>query len=169
MKNLRLNIDLLKLNEKTQFGNIFTDEDAKLIIDTFNLKSSPTYGELDPLGGLNVSLSGTSHIINKIWIEDNCIWGEVDILDTPEGKIVKHILGEELEDIVNKLSALNRENQMASVIEDDIESNWLYPSDFLKEKGMYFSLRGASLYGKLNKFFTFDIRTYDRETIFIEK
>ena len=169
MKNLRLNIDLLKLNEKTQFGNIFTDEDAKLIIDTFNLKSSPTYGELDPLGGLNVSLSGTSHIINKIWIEDNCIWGEVDILDTKEGKIVKHILGEELEDIVNKLSALNRENQMASVIEDDIESNWLYPSDFFKEKGMYFSFRGTSLYGKLNKFFTFDIRTYDRETIFIEK
>lgn len=162
-------IDLLKLNQKTQFGNIFIEEDAKLILDTFNYKSYPIFGELDPLGGLNVSLSGSSHTINKMWIENNRIWGEIKVLDTPEGKIVKHILGEEFEDIVNKLSALNREMQIDSVIEDDVKSNWIYPSDLLKEKGIYFSLRGASLYCKLTKFFTFDIRSYDRETLFIEK
>ena len=162
-------IDLLKLNQKTQFGNIFTDEDAKLILDTINYKTYPIYGELDPLGGLNVSLSGSSHTINKMWIEDNRIWGEIKVLDTPEGKIVKNILGEEFEDKIRNLVALNREVQIDSVIEDDIESNWIYPSDILKEKGLYFSLRGTSLYGKLNKFFTFDIRSYDRETLFIEK
>lgn len=162
-------IDLLKLNQKTQFGNIFTDEDAKLILDTINYKTYPIYGELDPLGGLNISLNGTSHTINKMWIEDNRIWGEIEVLNTTEGKIVKNILGEEFEDKIRNLAALNREMQIDSVIEDDIKSNWIYPSDILKEKGLYFSLRGTSLYGKLNKFFTFDIRSYDRETLFIEK
>jgi hypothetical protein len=158
-------IDLLKLNQKTQFGNIFTDDDAKLILDY----PGPIFGELDPFGELNVSLSGSSHTINKMWIEDNRIWGEVKVLSTPEGKVIKELLGEEFEDKVNKLSALNRENQIDSVIDDDIKSNWFYPSDILKEKGLYFSLRGASLYGKLSKFYTFDIRSYDRETLFIEK
>lgn len=162
-------IDFLKLNQKTQFGNIFTEEDAKIILDTINSKTYPIYGELDPLGGLNVSLSGSSHTINKMWVEDNRIWGAIKVLDTPEGKIVKNILGEEFEDKISNLSALNREMQIDSVIEDDVKSNWIYPSDLLKEKGIYFSLRGASLYGKLTKFFTFDIRSYDRETLFIEK
>lgn len=162
-------IDLLKLNQKTQFGNIFTEEDAKLILDTINSRIDPIFGELDPLGGLNVSLTNSSHFISKLWIEDNRIWGEVKLLDTPHGNVIKYILDEEFEDKIRNLAALNREVQIDSVIEDDVKSNWIYPSDLLKEKGVYFSFRGASLYGKLTRFYTFDIRSYDRETLFIEK
>ena len=162
-------IDLLKLNEETKFGNIFTEEDAKLIIDTVNCKPYSTFGELDPVdnygGNYDTSLIKASHCLSKLWIDDNRIWGNVTILSTHLGKIISELINEI---DFSKLSAINRENQMTSVIEDNIESNWIYPSDLFKEKGLYFSLRGAQLNGKLTKFFTFDIRTIDTQTLFVD-
>lgn len=161
-------LDLLKINEETQFGNFFTDEDAKLILDTYLLRS-PLYGELDPSEEFNISLANSSHVIYKLWLEHNIIWGEIRIINNYPGKILKEIIGDET--IFNCLKAKNRDLKIDSILEDkeDKEYKYIYPSDILKERGFYPSLRAAGIKGKLTKFFTFDIRSYDRETLFIEK
>lgn len=163
-----ITVNLLKLNEKTDFGNLFTDEDAKLILNKFMLRF-PVYGELDPQDNyLDVSLHNVSHTIDKIWIENNFIWGNIKVINTSNGKVLKELIGDE--NLFEGLKAKNRDLKIDSILDDeDKDYKYIYPSDILKEKGLYISLRGTTLYGRLNNFFTFDIRTYDRETLFIEK
>jgi hypothetical protein len=83
------------------------------------------------------------------------------------GLAVKQIIGED-QTIFECLKAKNREAKIDSILEDK-DFKYMYPSDILREKGLYFSLRGAGVHGKLNKFFTFDIRTYSSQSIFAEK
>lgn len=162
-------VDLLKINEETEFGNFFTDEDAKLILDIFNSKPY-CMGELDPHDGFDILLSNVSHSITKIWIEDdNRIWGEIKILETIfQGKILCELIKPYVEDI-NRLKAVNRHNKILSILEDK-EYKYIYPSDILRQINLYPSLRGAGVNGKLTKFFTFDIRTYDnKQLLFADK
>ena len=161
-----ITVDLLKLNEKTDFGNLFTDEDAKLILNKFMIRH-PVYGQLDPKDN-SPGFPHVSHFIDKIWIEYNYIWGNIKILNTPDGKVLKALIGDE--NLFEGLKAKNRDLKIDSILNDeDKYYKYIYASDILKEKGLYISLRGTTLQGKLNNFFTFDIRTYDRETLFIEK
>ena len=160
---MKIIVDLLKLNEETEFGNIWTDKDAELILNDFISKSFK-YGELDPEDGkLNPMLSNCSHVINKIWLKDNRMWGEVNIINTTMGLVVKEIIGED-QTIFENLKAKNRDGKIDSILEDK-DFKYIYPSDILKEKGLYFSLRGSGTYGKLEKFFTFDIRSYKSNNI----
>ena len=52
-------------------------------------------GELDhPEERVELEIKEISHCINKIWIDDQKeeVWGELDILDTPNGQIVSKLL-----------------------------------------------------------------------------
>ena len=162
---MRIIVDLLKINEETEFGNLWTDKDAELILNSASLRT-PIYGELDPEEGMDISLKNSSHTIDKLCLEDNRIWGDVKILNTPKGLVIKSIIGDET--IFEWLKAKNRDGKIDSILEDK-DFKYIYPSDILREKGIYFSLRGSGAYGKLNKFYTFDIRSYDKPVIYAEK
>lgn len=41
---------------------------------------------------LDISMNNVSHTIENVYIEDNSIYGDIHILNTPKGKIVKDIL-----------------------------------------------------------------------------
>ena len=163
---MRIIVDLLKINEETEFGNLWTDKDAELILNSASLRT-PIYGELDPEERMDVSLKNSSHTIDKLWLEDNRIWGDIKILNTPMGIAAKSIIGDD-ETIFECLKAKNRDGKIDSILEDK-DFKYIYPSDILREKGIYFSLRGSGAYGKLNKFYTFDIRSYDKPVIYAEK
>jgi len=65
---------------------------VKEMINTHSL-----LGELNhPMGEeedrLEIDLTKVSHAINNIWIDDQGVWGEIDILPTPNGKIVNELI-----------------------------------------------------------------------------
>jgi len=162
-----INVDLLKLKE-------WSEENVKIIFSNFNSRVNNMggiYGELDPSGGVDTSLKDISHTINKLWIEDDRIFGEIRILSTHNGNIVKEIIKDELE-LISILKAVNRENAIDTILFDDYEYDYKYPSDILDKKGIYFSIRAAGVYTgenmKLSNFFTFDIKTKNTQTLFVD-
>lgn len=50
------------------------------------------YGELDHPTDSIVHLANTSHIITKLWWEGNILMGEGEILNTPNGKVLKALI-----------------------------------------------------------------------------
>ena len=57
------------------------------------IKTKASTGELDhPDSSIN-SLAIISHLITKIWWEENEVWGEMELLNTPSGRIAQEIIG----------------------------------------------------------------------------
>lgn len=85
---------LVPLGVKNLNDRIYDLKAAEKIIADFNIrKQIGIYGELghpeefDMHG--SISLSNTSHLIENIEIEDNCIVGYIKVLNTKKGKILK--------------------------------------------------------------------------------
>jgi Straboviridae prohead core protein protease len=56
------------------------------------IKYRGLYGELDHASDSIVHLANTSHLITKLWWEDNVLMGEGEILNTPNGKVLKGLM-----------------------------------------------------------------------------
>lgn len=49
-------------------------------------------GELDPQVSAPISLSNVSHLVTDLWMDGDKLMAEIEVLDTPMGKTLKHIL-----------------------------------------------------------------------------
>lgn len=59
------------------------------------MSNSMLLGEADhPEERTEISIQNVSHAINKLWINEETqeVWGELDILETPLGELVSHLL-----------------------------------------------------------------------------
>ena len=56
------------------------------------IKSNTAMGELDHPESTIVNLNNVSHNIKKIWWEGNDLMGELELLNTPSGKIAQEII-----------------------------------------------------------------------------
>lgn len=56
------------------------------------VKDRTSMGELDHPDATIISLANVSHIITKIWWENNDVMGELELLNTPAGKIAQEII-----------------------------------------------------------------------------
>lgn len=56
------------------------------------VKNRGLIGELDHPENSIIHFEKASHVITKLWWENNVLYGEGDILDTPHGKILKTLL-----------------------------------------------------------------------------
>jgi hypothetical protein len=56
------------------------------------LKSRTSLGELDHPDSSIINLNNTSHLITKIWWEGSNVMGELELLNTPSGKIAQEII-----------------------------------------------------------------------------
>lgn len=50
------------------------------------------YGTFSGYSSLNVNFEDITHKIDNIYIKDNSIMADIDILDTPKGKIIQELL-----------------------------------------------------------------------------
>lgn len=57
-----------------------------------SVKTRTSMGELDHPDSSIISLSNVSHIITKIWWEGNAVMGELELLNTPSGRIAQEIV-----------------------------------------------------------------------------
>jgi hypothetical protein len=80
---------------KNQNGRIYKKEilerEVEKYMDEF-VTNNNAYGELDHPESEVVSLQNASHIVKKLWWDGDDLKGLVEILDSPNGNIVKNII-----------------------------------------------------------------------------
>jgi len=81
------------------------------------------YGELDHPDSSIVSGQSTSHTVEKIWWKGKELWGDLEILDTPSGSIVKNILkaGKTLGISSRGLGSIKQLTETTVEVDDDFE------------------------------------------------
>jgi len=92
---MRVKGKLQEAEVKNGNGRIYSKEilerEAKKYADG-PIKSNTALGELDHPESMVVNLNNTSHNIKRIWWENNDLMGELEILNTPSGKIAQEII-----------------------------------------------------------------------------
>ena len=78
---------LLELDTTNSNGRIYPRE----LFNDFVFKNE-YLGEFNNSTNYNISLKDVSHSIKNIELKDNVIYGDIKILDTPNGKVVKELL-----------------------------------------------------------------------------
>lgn len=81
------------------------------------------YGELDHPDSSIVEAKNASHTVEKLWWEGKDLLGELEVLDTPAGNIVKSILkaGKTLGISSRGLGSVNQINENTVEVGDDFE------------------------------------------------
>ena len=86
---------LQRAGAKNQNGRVYPKEilarEAKKYEQT-EIAERRALGELDHPDSSVVNLANASHNINRIWWKENDLLGEVEILSTPSGNILKELL-----------------------------------------------------------------------------
>jgi len=86
---------LQRAEAKNQNGRVYPKAILEREIDkyiTTEIAQNRAYGELDHPDSSIVNLRNVSHVIRKIWWEGNDVVGEVEILNTPAGNILKELV-----------------------------------------------------------------------------
>lgn len=86
---------LQRAGSENQNGRVYPREilerEAKKYTETF-INQNRALGELDHPDSQVVNLANVSHNIRKIWWKNNDLMGEVEVLSTPSGNILKELL-----------------------------------------------------------------------------
>lgn len=92
---LRLVGKLQEAEQRNGNGRVYPREILKREINKYineRMKVGNALGELDHPDSTIISLGNTSHIIRRIWWEQDDVMGELEILNTPAGNIAKALI-----------------------------------------------------------------------------
>ena len=86
-----------------------------------SIKDRRALGELDHPDSPIVQLENTSHILSKTWWDDDSLLGEIEVLDTPKGKILASLIeaGVKLGISSRGLGSTTKTNEGYDMVEDD--------------------------------------------------
>ena len=93
-KSLIVSGILQRAEAKNQNGRVYPMEILKREVQQYiegPIKERRATGELDHPDSSVINLQNVSHNIRKIWWKGDDVMGEVEILDTPAGKILKEL------------------------------------------------------------------------------
>ena len=85
---------LQKAGTKNQNGRIYEREILEREVQKYMegpIKENRALGELDHPDSSVINLNNVSHNIKKIWWDGDTVMGEVEILSTPSGNILKEL------------------------------------------------------------------------------
>lgn len=85
---------LQKSDTKNQNGRLYTRNVLEREVKNYAqiVSENRGLGTLDHEDSAQISLEKVSHKVNKIWLEGNNVMGELQLLDTPKGKIAQDLL-----------------------------------------------------------------------------
>jgi hypothetical protein len=86
---------LQRADVRNQNGRIYPYRILKQVADKYNkvfVTEKRAYGELDHPNSNIVEAKNASHTITRMWWEGKELWGDIEVLDTPAGNIVKAII-----------------------------------------------------------------------------
>lgn len=115
---------LQKANTLNRNGRKYPYEVLKREVDKYNelVRERRALGELDHPDSAVVSLANVSHLITKMWWDGETLYGEVEILDTPSGNVLKGLLKNEVMlGISSRGVGSVKSHTGADVVQDDFE------------------------------------------------
>lgn len=115
---------LQKANTLNKNGRKYPFEILKREVDKYNelVRERRALGELDHPDSAVVSLTNVSHLVTKMWWEGETLLGEVEILDTPSGNVLKGLLRSGVMlGISSRGVGSVKSNTGADVVQDDFE------------------------------------------------
>jgi hypothetical protein len=86
---------LQRANAKNQNGRVYPKDILEREIEKYKgreIRENRAYGELDHPESSVVELKNTSHIIREVWWNGDDVVGQVEILNTPAGKILQELV-----------------------------------------------------------------------------
>ena len=149
-KSLIVSGILQRAEAKNQNGRVYPMEILKREVQQYiegPIKERRATGELDHPDSSVINLQNVSHNIRKIWWKGDDVMGEVEILDTPAGKILKELFRNGITvGISSRGMGSVKENMTEGTVEvqDDFE---LLCWDFVSTP----STHGAFMTPKMNK------------------
>lgn len=115
---------LQRADTQNQNGRVYPFEvlqrEAKKYEQNF-INQQRALGELDHPQTSVINLKNVSHNIKKVWWENKDLMGEVEILTTPSGNILKELLdcGITLGVSSRGMGSLKKVNESTNIVEDD--------------------------------------------------
>ena len=123
-KPLVLNGILQKANTLNQNGRVYPRHILEREIRNYEklIRENRAFGELDHANEPIVNMKNISHVIREIWMEGDIVYGKVEILQTPSGKIIEAIIKAKCKPGISSraLGSLQRENNV-NVVQDDLQ------------------------------------------------
>jgi hypothetical protein len=92
---MRVKGKLQESGVKNGNNRVYPPEVLKKQVDIYikmQVQSNTAMGELDHPESSVVNLNNVSHVIKRIWWEGNDVMGELELLNTPSGKIAQEII-----------------------------------------------------------------------------
>jgi len=135
---------LQKAEEKNQNNRVYPKSVLIREVNKFNklIDNRRSLGELDHPDRASVNLSNSSHLITKLWWEGNDLWGDIEILSTPSGNILKELFKSNISVGISSrgLGSLEENNDGTLMVQEDyVLVTWDFVSDpstygaFMKE------------------------------------
>ena len=141
---------LQRADSKNHNGRVYPrtilEREAKKYAD-IQVRERRALGELDHPESTVVNLNNVSHNVKKMWWENDNLIGEVEVLGTPCGNILKELFraGIKLGISSRGLGSVKNESDNSNVVQEDFE---LIAFDFVSNP----SVHGAFMYpGSLNE------------------
>ena len=123
-KPLILNGVLQKANTLNQNGRVYPRHILEREIRNYEklIRENRAFGELDHANEPIVNMKNISHVIREIWMEGDVVYGKVEILPTPSGKIIEALITRKCKPGISSraLGSLQRENNV-NVVQDDLQ------------------------------------------------
>ena len=123
-KPLILNGILQKANTLNQNGRVYPRHILEREIRNYEklIRENRAFGELDHANEPIVNMKNISHVIREIWMEGDVVYGKVEILPTPSGKIIEALISRKCKPGISSraLGSLQRENNV-NVVQDDLQ------------------------------------------------
>lgn len=135
---------LQRSNTKNHNGRVYPENilmrEARKYSD-IQIKERRALGELDHPESTVVNLNNVSHNIRKMWWDNNNLMGEVEILGTPSGNILKELFraGIKLGISSRGLGSVKNDGDTGNIVQEDFE---LIAFDFVSNP----SVQGAFMY-----------------------
>ena len=91
---MKIRTKLIEFDKENRNGRIYPKYLITPMVEQMKVRN-PLYGEFGQDGDVtDISLTNISHTIENITVDDNSIYGDINILNTPNGQIVKNLLND---------------------------------------------------------------------------
>ena len=78
---------VLQLDIPNRNGNVYTKKSIEEAISKFKIPSFGAFMDNGP-----ADIDNFSHVVNRVWIENDVVMATVKTIDTPKGKVLRNLL-----------------------------------------------------------------------------
>lgn len=115
---------LQKANTLNQNGRVYPRDILQREVRNYEklIREDRAFGELDHANEPIVNMKNISHVIREIWMEGDVVYGKVEILPTPSGKIIEALISRKCRPGISSraLGSLQKENNV-NVVQEDLQ------------------------------------------------